>query len=163
MIRRALAGVVADPLGTAHNAMISEVDLAGKTGTAQVSRILRNGEQTQRAGTPTGTTRGSRASRRRPTPAWPFVLLVEHGGSGGNMQAAPLIAQAMREYFTRVHQEDIGPQGRTPPRDPNETRVDTPARSPVKRCTRRRPRRPQRPRSTRDGVSQRQAMGAARA
>jgi penicillin-binding protein 2 len=101
MINSALAGVISDPHGTAHAAQVAEVDVAGKTGTAQVSRIVRD---------PTDPRRGWSTQRDHAwfagfapaaSPEIAVVLLVEHGGSGGH-EAAPLMTQIVREYFTRI-------------------------------------------------------------
>jgi penicillin-binding protein 2 len=98
-IDRALAGVVADQFGTAHNALIPEVSIAGKTGTAQVSRI--NAQNAQ------GVTYSNRdhawfaGFAPADTPEIAIVVLVEHGGSGGH-EAAPVVSQIARDYFTRI-------------------------------------------------------------
>lgn len=101
MINSGLAGVVSELHGTAHAAQIAEVDIAGKTGTAQVSRIVRD---------PTDPRRGWSAQRDHAwfagfapvqNPEIAVVFLVEHGGSGGH-EAAPLMTQVVREYFTRI-------------------------------------------------------------
>ncbi len=96
-IRRALEGVVEDPLGTAYDARIPEIRVAGKTGTAQVTK------------------RGARG--KGPKDWWHFqdhawfaayapadnpqivvVVLIEHGGSAGRV-AAPVAMQIIRQYF----------------------------------------------------------------
>ena len=101
MINSALGGVISDLHGTAHAAQVAEVDIAGKTGTAQVSRIVRD---------PTDPRRGWSTQRDHAwfagfapasAPEIAVVLLVEHGGSGGH-EAAPLMTQIVREYFTRI-------------------------------------------------------------
>jgi penicillin-binding protein 2 len=101
MINSGLTGVVSELHGTAHAAQIAEVDIAGKTGTAQVSRIVRD---------PTDPRRGWSTQRDHAwfagfapaaNPEIALVFLVEHGGSGGH-EAAPLMTQVVREYFTRI-------------------------------------------------------------
>jgi penicillin-binding protein 2 len=100
-ITTALAGVVADRAGTAHNAAITEVTIAGKTGTAQVAH------QSLPSGDPRRNWYENRdhawfagfAPADRPEIA--VVVLVEHGGSGGH-EAAPLVSQIVRDWFTRI-------------------------------------------------------------
>jgi penicillin-binding protein 2 len=97
LIARALRGVVADRRGTAHLVDMPEVALAGKTGTAQVSRTLREGEDRRLAADHAWFAGFAPAEN----PEIAIVVLVEHGGSGGS-EAAPVAAQIVRDYFTRV-------------------------------------------------------------
>ena len=100
-INTALAGVVADRAGTAHNAAITEVTIAGKTGTAQVAH----------SSLPSGDPRRNWYENRdhawfagfapADSPEIAVVVLVEHGGSGGH-EAAPLVSQIVRDWFTRI-------------------------------------------------------------
>ncbi|MFO0610496.1 MAG: penicillin-binding protein 2 [Polyangiales bacterium] len=100
-INTALAGVVADRAGTAHNAAIEEVTIAGKTGTAQVAH----------SSLPSGDPRRNWYENRdhawfagfapADAPEIAVVVLVEHGGSGGH-EAAPLVSQIVRDWFTRI-------------------------------------------------------------
>lgn len=97
LINRSLRRVVSDVRGTAHLIEMPEVALAGKTGTAQASDVVREGDD----------------PRLRQDHAWfagyapaenpeiAVVVLVEHGGFGGP-EAAPVAAQMVREYFTRL-------------------------------------------------------------
>jgi penicillin-binding protein 2 len=97
MLGRALVGVVTDREGTAHAGRIEGVDLAGKTGTAQVSQVAaRSLEQDQIeyfnrdhawfAGyAPTNS------------PEIAVVVLVEHGGGGGK-NAVPVAMQVVRDW-----------------------------------------------------------------
>jgi len=114
-ITTALAGVVADRAGTAHNAAIAEVTIAGKTGTAQVAH----------ASLPSGDPRRNWYENRdhawfagfapAEAPEIAVVVLVEHGGSGGH-EAAPLVSQIVRDWFTRIR------PGATPPPAPQARR-----------------------------------------
>lgn len=97
LIDRALRGVVGDARGTAHLVDMPEVSLAGKTGTAQVSRTLREGEDARLAADHAWFAGFAPAEN----PEIAVVVLVEHGGSGGS-EAAPVAAQVVRDYFTRV-------------------------------------------------------------
>jgi len=91
-VRQSLVGVVND--GTAKAARLSHIQVAGKTGTAQVVAIDRDNPQKKQA-------------RGREDHAW-FVayapaddpqvavaVLVEHGGHGGS-QAAPLASRVIK-------------------------------------------------------------------
>ncbi|MDP3276425.1 MAG: penicillin-binding protein 2 [Deltaproteobacteria bacterium] len=97
LIDRALRGVVGDPRGTAHSVDMPEVALAGKTGTAQVSRSTREGDDPRRSQDHAWFAGFAPAEN----PEIAIVVLVEHGGSGG-AEAAPVAAQIVRDYFTRV-------------------------------------------------------------
>jgi penicillin-binding protein 2 len=101
MINSALAGVIADLHGTAHAAQIAEVDVAGKTGTAQVSRIVRDPTDPRRNWSTQRDHAWFAGFAPAAAPEIAVVLLVEHGGSGGH-EAAPLMTQIVREYFTRI-------------------------------------------------------------
>ncbi|TAK20859.1 MAG: penicillin-binding protein 2 [Myxococcaceae bacterium] len=101
MITNALAGVISDAHGTAHAAQIAEVDVAGKTGTAQVSRIVRDPTDPRRSWSTQRDHAWFAGFAPAASPEIAVVLLVEHGGSGGH-EAAPLMTQVVREYFTRI-------------------------------------------------------------
>lgn len=101
MINAALTDVVASNTGTAHGAQIAEVDIAGKTGTAQVSRIVRDPNDPRRSWSSMRDHAWFAGFAPAQAPEIAIVLLVEHGGSGGH-EAAPLLAQVVRDYFTRI-------------------------------------------------------------
>jgi penicillin-binding protein 2 len=89
LIKEALRGVVVDEEGTAFNEDLEGVDVAGKTGTAQVSHV------TPRSVDPKRVWYFNRdhawfagyAPARAPEIA--IVVLIEHGGGGGK-NAAPV-------------------------------------------------------------------------
>lgn len=96
-IKSALEGVVTEKEGTANHERIAGVDLAGKTGTAQVSHV-----------TPRGVDPGKiwyfnrdhawfsgYAPSRSPEIA--IVVLVEHGGGGGK-NAGPIAMRVVRDW-----------------------------------------------------------------
>ncbi len=101
MINSGLAGVVAELHGTAHAAQVAEVDIAGKTGTAQVSRIVRDPTDSHRVWSAQRDHAWFAGFAPAVNPEIAVVFLVEHGGSGGH-EAAPLMTQVVREYFTRI-------------------------------------------------------------
>jgi penicillin-binding protein 2 len=97
-VRRALWGVVNEEKGTVYHNHPPELDVAGKTGTAQVShRAARN------AADETSTWYFNRdhawfvgyAPSRSPEIA--VVVLIEHGGFGG-VKAAPVVFDVIRAY-----------------------------------------------------------------
>lgn len=101
MIQAALGGVVADRFGTAHGALVEEVSVAGKTGTAQVSRIIRNADNPRRIFRSQRDHAWFAGYAPAEAPEIAVVVLVEHGGSGGH-EAAPLVTAIAREWFTRI-------------------------------------------------------------
>lgn len=101
LIAAALRGVVAERLGTAHNSDIPEVEIAGKTGTAQVSRLAQRGEDPRRAWFASRDHAWFAAFAPYRNPEIAVVVFIEHGGSGGS-EAAPVAAQIIRDYFTRI-------------------------------------------------------------
>ena len=110
-LRRALYGVVYDPKGTAYKARPRRIEIAGKTGTAQVFQGGRRGgdepplpyERVDHAWF------AGFAPAARPRIA--FAVLVEHGGHGGSV-AAPVAAEIVESYFDSV----VPPEERNPPK-----------------------------------------------
>jgi penicillin-binding protein 2 len=100
LIRRALKGVINNPLGTAYDARVDGIDGAGKTGTAQVTKRGK-------------TARNRKEWRKFMDHAWfasyaptahpeiVVVVLVEHGGSAAKV-AAPAAMKIMRDFFTQI-------------------------------------------------------------
>jgi penicillin-binding protein 2 len=92
-----LRGVVAEKEGTAHAGTVEGADMAGKTGTAQVSH-----------GTPRGVDPGKVWYFNRDhawfagyapaeAPEIAIVVLVEHGGGGGK-NAVPVASRVVRDW-----------------------------------------------------------------
>jgi penicillin-binding protein 2 len=101
-VNAGLRGVVAQPLGTAHTeADIPEVEIAGKTGTAQVSRLARQGEDPHRSAYLGRDHAWFAAFAPYENPEIAVVVLVEHGGAGGS-EAAPVVRELVRDYFMRI-------------------------------------------------------------
>jgi penicillin-binding protein 2 len=111
-VRQALVGVVNEPKGTAFKARPKEIEMAGKTGTAQV-----HGRRDDTSGTYEGTEHAwfvGFAPAGRPKIA--LAVLVEHGGHGGEV-SAPVATEIVENYFAQVA-----------PADKNAPRVGLPRR-----------------------------------
>jgi penicillin-binding protein 2 len=126
-------GVVNETKGTAFKARPKDIEVAGKTGTAQVQgrRDAANGYDTNDHAWFVGFAPASR-------PRIALAVLVEHGGHGGEV-AAPLAVEIVNNYF-----ETVAPDQKNVPRlglprrrggaaIPNETRpAAAPKAAPVK-------------------------------
>jgi penicillin-binding protein 2 len=110
-LRRALFGMVYDPKGTAYKARPKGIEIAGKTGTAQVFQGGRRGGDEP----PLPYERVDHAWFAGFAPAAKpriaFAVLVEHGGHGGAV-AAPVAAEIVENYFETV----APPDERNPPK-----------------------------------------------
>jgi penicillin-binding protein 2 len=110
-LRRALFGVVYESKGTAYKARPRRIEIAGKTGTAQVFQGGRRGGDEP----PLPYERVDHAWFDGFAPAVKpriaFAVLVEHGGHGGSV-AAPVAVEIVENYFDTV----VPPEARNPPR-----------------------------------------------
>jgi penicillin-binding protein 2 len=110
-LRRSLYGVLYDSKGTAFKARPHHIEIAGKTGTAQVFQGGRRGGDEP----PLPYERVDHAWFAGFAPAAEpriaFAVLVEHGGHGGAV-AAPVAAEIVESYFETV----VPPEERNPPR-----------------------------------------------
>lgn len=95
ILRNALWGVVNEPGGTAHSARSKIVEIAGKTGTAQV-RSSKAGSASGRFGDHAWFT----AYAPYENPQVAIAVLVEHGGHGASA-AAPIAKAAIEAYISR--------------------------------------------------------------
>ncbi|MBN2670867.1 MAG: penicillin-binding protein 2 [Deltaproteobacteria bacterium] len=125
LVMEALAGVVEDEEGTAHSAYNESVSIAGKTGTAQVVKQSRK----------KGDTMADFYYRNRDhawfasvapieNPEIAIVVLVEHGGAGGE-HAAPVGVEIARRYFDEIAPRHEAPLLADSP-DNNQTDVRVP-------------------------------------
>lgn len=97
LISQGLVGVVTDRKGTAHAERIQGVDLAGKTGTAQVSQMTHRGlaqSDIQYFNRDHAWFAGYAPSV---SPEIAIIVLVEHGGGGGK-NAVPVAMQVVRDW-----------------------------------------------------------------
>jgi penicillin-binding protein 2 len=95
-VRQALTGVVNEPKGTAYKARSSEIEIAGKTGTAQV-----RGRGAETGGYETATHAWFVGFAPAGRPKIAFAVIVEHGGHGGDV-AAPVASEIVDNYFETV-------------------------------------------------------------
>jgi penicillin-binding protein 2 len=89
LIKSALQGVVRDREGTAHNEEIDDVDMAGKTGTAQVSHVTPRSVDPKRVWYFNRDHAWFAGYAPANSPEIAIVVLIEHGGGGGK-NAAPV-------------------------------------------------------------------------
>jgi len=97
MLTAGLQGVVREREGTAHAAAIPGVDLAGKTGTAQVSQVAPQGldqHQIQYFNRDHAWFAGYAPSE---SPEIAVIVLVEHGGGGGK-NAVPVAMKVVQDW-----------------------------------------------------------------
>ncbi|HVR64482.1 MAG TPA: penicillin-binding transpeptidase domain-containing protein, partial [Polyangia bacterium] len=107
-LRQALVGVVNEPKGTAYKVRPHDIEIAGKTGTAQVHRMIHHGDASGGWELADHAWFVGFAPAGRPRIA--FAVLVEHGGHGGEV-AAPLAVEIVHNYF-----ETVAPDQRNAPR-----------------------------------------------
>jgi penicillin-binding protein 2 len=100
-MRRALVDVVADNKGTASTAFIEGLDVAGKSGTAQVRKNRRGESSGWDEKNDHAWFVGYAPSRNAKIAV---AVLVEHGGLGGHV-AAPTATKIIQGYFDRVSPE----------------------------------------------------------
>jgi penicillin-binding protein 2 len=99
-VRSGMRDVVMAPGGTGRNGQVPGIEVAGKTGTAQVVRL--------KAGS-----RGNDGPERTRDHAWfiafapvaapeiAVACLAEHAGGGGGAIAAPIVSKILTHYFER--------------------------------------------------------------
>lgn len=97
LIASGLEGVVTDRKGTAYAERIEGVDLAGKTGTAQVSQITHKGLEKYDIQYFNRDHAWFAGYAPSVSPEIAIIVLVEHGGGGGK-NAAPVAMQVVRDW-----------------------------------------------------------------
>ncbi len=115
-----LAAVVNDPGGTAYARRLTEVRVAGKTGTAQVARIGAVRLKTHQMEYWQRHHAWFAAFAPAEAPELAIVVLNEHGGQGGS-DAAPTAMAIFKKYFELKQLDAVeGPPKRTNiPYEPN--------------------------------------------
>jgi penicillin-binding protein 2 len=104
VVRQALVGVVNESKGTAYKNRSKEIEVAGKTGTAQV-----HGRHTELGGYEAGDHAWFVGFAPAGRPRIAVAVLVEHGGHVGDV-AAPVAMEIVDKYF-----ESIAPADRDAP------------------------------------------------
>ena len=102
-VRDALAGVVAEPGGTAHGAATPLATVAGKTGTAQVIAQKVAGRKLSESTSDHAWFVGYAPVDH---PRIAVAVLVEHGGHGGSA-AAPIAKKVIEEYMKNAEPKTV--------------------------------------------------------
>ena len=100
LVRQALVGVVNEPKGTAFKVRSKDIEVAGKTGTAQV-----HGRHVDSGGYEAGDHAWFVGFAPAGRPRIAIAVLVEHGGHGGDV-AAPVAMEIIHNYFETVAPAD---------------------------------------------------------
>ena len=96
-VKSGLVDVVEDRDGTAHASRIEGVDIAGKTGTAQVSRATPKGIDPDKVWYFNRDHAWFAGYAPAHSPEIAIVVLIEHGGGGGK-NAAPVAMRVVRDW-----------------------------------------------------------------
>jgi penicillin-binding protein 2 len=120
-IRDALRGVVNEPGGTASGSALKEVEMAGKTGTAQVIQLAQNFKRGDMDRMPLKFRDHAWFVAFAPyaDPQIALAVLVEHGGFGASA-AAPIAKKVMQCYFHVGSASSRKAAGETEPSTPVE-------------------------------------------
>jgi penicillin-binding protein 2 len=97
LIHRALKGVVFEKKGTANKERLPEVDMAGKTGTAQVSHVTPKGVDPDKTWYFNRDHAWFAGYAPSESPEIAIVVMVEHGGGGG-LNAVPIAMRVVRDW-----------------------------------------------------------------
>jgi penicillin-binding protein 2 len=97
LIHKALRGVVAEKKGTANKERLPEVDMAGKTGTAQVTHVTPKGVDPDKVWYFNRDHAWFAGYAPSVSPEIAIVVLVEHGGGGG-ANAVPVAMRVVRDW-----------------------------------------------------------------
>lgn len=97
-IREALHGVVIERKGTAHAETVEGADMAGKTGTAQVSHVTPKGVDPRRTWYFNRDHAWFVGYAPAAAPEIAIAVLIEHGGGGGK-HAVPVASRVVRDWL----------------------------------------------------------------
>ncbi len=108
-IRKALVGVVNEKDGTAYDVRLSGITVAGKTGTAQVSRRIKSGTTIW-----LGDHAWFAAYAPAEDPKIAVAVIIEHGGRAAKV-AAPVAMEIIKSYFRYVEPRTTTIKAKSPP------------------------------------------------
>jgi penicillin-binding protein 2 len=114
IVARGLWGVVNDKKGTAYAARDAGLAVAGKTGTAQVGKLVRYKDDG--AWDPERDHAWFAGYAPAQDPKIAVVVLIEHGGHGGHV-AAPVAMEILRGYFGGAGVSAVGASEKDEQRD----------------------------------------------
>ena len=97
LVHSALEGVVTERAGTAYKEHFDGVDMAGKTGTAQVTHVTPRGVDPDRVWYFNRDHAWFAGYAHSRSPEIAIVVLVEHGGGGGK-NAVPVAMRVVRDW-----------------------------------------------------------------
>ncbi len=97
MVQRGLTGVVVERTGTAFTENLAGVDMAGKTGTAQVSHVTPRGVDPDKVWYFNRDHAWFAGYAPAHSPEIAIVVLVEHGGGGGK-NAVPVASRVVDDW-----------------------------------------------------------------
>ena len=97
LVRTGLEGVVANRQGTAYKERIEGVDMAGKTGTAQVTHVTPRGMDPEKVWYFNRDHAWFAGYAPAKSPEIAIVVIIEHGGGGGK-NAAPVAMRVVRDW-----------------------------------------------------------------
>jgi penicillin-binding protein 2 len=107
MVQKALVAGVNEEGGTAHRYRLEGVEVAGKTGTAQVSHKLTRGAESEKVWYFNREHAWFAGYGPTKSPEVAVVVLVEHGGAGGK-HAAPIAFELVKAYQEQIKEKRDG-------------------------------------------------------
>ena len=100
-LRKALVGVVAEKVGTAHKVQSQKYEVAGKTGTAQVQQVARRKGEDPPLPYQLASHAWFAGFAPASKPRIAFAVIVEHGGHGADA-AAPVAVEIVDNYLDLI-------------------------------------------------------------
>lgn len=97
LVREALGGVVTEREGTAYKERFENVDMAGKTGTAQVTHVTPRGMDPDKVWYFNRDHAWFAGYAPARSPEIAIVVIIEHGGGGGK-NAVPVAMRVVRDW-----------------------------------------------------------------